>query len=534
MALRACEGPTRDARGGFCDATSRWGASREAPAHGGDGYTNGGIAVADFDGDGRLDLLVSVLGGPHPSLFLRRGDRYEERSAAWGLDAVSEALSAAAADFDGDGDVDLALGSERSAPVRLLRNEGGRFREVVDALPGAVSTVVIVPEDLDRDGQMDLLVGRYAEEGGGCEPLLFPDCPGGVDAWRQVAPWTFARVPVRAGARYVQAIRVMDLDRDGRDEVLVGADFGMLRGGNQVLDVVLAAEGVSLRERAVAGLSPALFAMGVAPIDADGDGVDEVLVTNYGRNALLSRRGDAWVDVAASLGADVYGFRLARPVELPAFDPSGRWMGPMSAFSRAYLDERSAATPSTKWTPVVFDYDDDGREDVFLPAGEVGFGFLPEVSDASGTMLRGTGAGFEDVTRALGLFERHDARAAVAADLDGDGDLDLALFHTASGRRGGGLRLLRNDASVGRSLTVIARGAGGARDGIGAVVTARVGGRIVRRRVEGNLSIYGTVPPRARFGLGDATVVDEVTVRFPSGAVRTRARVPAGEVVVSE
>jgi len=182
----------------------------------------------------------------------------------------------------------------------------------------------------------------------------------------------------------------------------------------------------------------------------------------------------------------------------------------------------------------VFDYDDDGTDDLYFASGEVGLEVIPETLDQSGTLLRGTGGRLREVTREMGLFERRDARAAAAADLDGDGDLDLAVYQVANARQPGGLRLLRNDASAGHSLVVVARGIGGGRDGIGAIVTVRVGARTTRHRIDGNLSIYGTVPPELHVGLGAATQADEVSVLFPSGAVRRLDHVAAGRVVVSE
>lgn len=518
--------------GGFCDATSLWGASLTVPPNAGSGYTNGGVSVADFDGDGRLDLFVCVYGDAPVTLFLRRDRGYENATDRWGLSPLRRQLTAAVGDLDGDGDPDAVVGSEEPGLLHMLRNDGDRFTDV-GTLGSVVRTLVVIQEDLDRDGRLDLLVGSYGHDPA-CASEKTGECPGEVLAWRQVEPWRFEAMHVAAGARQVQAMRVLDIDGDGRDEVLVGADNGMVAGGNQVLDVVADPRGFALRERPAAGFEHAMLAMGIAALDVDSDGADEVVVTNYARNVMVTRRRGALVDVASTLGGDAYGFEIGDRPTVPDYNPDFGWMSYFARFIRAFVDDRATAHPSTKWTPVVIDYDDDGHDDLFIPSGQVGLNVLPELPDQAAVMLRGDGQRLTDVTRALGLLHRHDARAAAAADLDGDGDLDLAMFHTASNLRGGGLRLLRNDSATGRALTVIARGREGNRDGVGARVTIRVGARTRQRRVDGNLSIYAHVPAAARFGLGTASVVDEVSVRFPSGAVRRLAAVPPGVVVIEE
>ena len=530
-----CEG----ARAGtFCDVTAQWGLSGEVVLPGdsrdAEEGIGGAVTSADFDGDGRFDLLAVWDGAP-PSLWLNTPSGFVERAGAWGLGTAAREINAAsAADLDGDGDADLLVHERRIPGIQLLRNDGGRFAPAA-VLGDDQDFTALVPADIDGDGRLDITVGATARPGD-CPRLFISGCPAGVRAWRQSAPWVFTAIPVDAAPRRALAIRWHDLERDGRDELLVIADFGMLNGGNQVLRVEGAGDAMRLREQPVQGFDVEIFGMGVAPIDVDRDGRDELIVTNFGRNALLRERGGRWEDVAVALGADAYGFydpdARHRWVD---YDPAHPWMGPMDVFQSRYLDRDGPLCPSTKWTPLVFDYDHDGIDDVYIGAAATGLTSLfPEPARQAGAMLRGDGARLHDVTEALRLGELHGAFHPVAVDLDGDGDLDLALPRSAYPGRPGGLVVLRNDARAGNALWVEARGLGGARDGIGATVRVTVGGRTVTRRLDGNHSIAGSGPHGVHVGLGAATRAERVEVRFVSGAVRRLTEVPAGRVRVDE
>ncbi|MEZ4394619.1 MAG: CRTAC1 family protein [Polyangiales bacterium] len=519
--------------GTFCDASALWGARATVTSTSAEGLT-GALTSADFDSDGRPDLLAVYDGDAAPALWLNTPGGFTDHAASWGLSALRSVNSAASADLDGDGRPDLMLHSRDESGVILFRNTGTTF-ERVTALGGMDDVTTIAPADIDRDGRLDLTFGATAMPGD-CPRVFISGCPAGVRAWRQTAPWTFAPIPVAAEARRALSIRWHDLDLDGRDELLVIADFGMLNGGNQVLRVEGQGDALTLREAPVPqGFGAEIFGMGVAPIDVDRDGRDELMISNFGRNLLLQRRGDAWVDVAEALGGGAYGIVTNEANPWSEFDPEHPWMGPLDGFQAQYLDPASPLAPTTKWTPLVFDYDHDGIDDVYLGAGSTGLRDLfPEPVLQSGAMLRGDGARLRDVTDAVRLGERHGAMFPVAADFDGDGDLDLALPRQAFPNHPGGVVFLRNDASAGRALWVEARGLAGARDGIGAQVTVTVGRQRHVRRLDGNYSIAGSGPHGVFVGLGTHASADSVEVRFVSGAVRRLTGVPAGRVVVRE
>ncbi|NCF40720.1 MAG: hypothetical protein GWP75_11465 [Planctomycetia bacterium] len=137
----------------------------------------------------------------------------------------------------------------------------------------------------------------------------------------------------------------------------------------------------------------------------------------------------------------------------------------------------------------------------------------------SAQVFRGLpGGGFREVPRdAIGdLGIPMVGRGLASGDLDLDGDLDLVLAQVA-----GPPLVLRNDASTGASVQVRLDGSEGNRDAIGAVISATIGDRVLVRRIMPTRSYLSQVEPVAVFGLGTASAVDRLEIRWPDGETRT-------------
>ncbi len=138
------------------------------------------------------------------------------------------------------------------------------------------------------------------------------------------------------------------------------------------------------------------------------------------------------------------------------------------------------------------------------------------------------GTGFVDISYLTGADSDGDGRSVVAGDFRNDGRLDLVLRQVG----GGPLRLFENQFPKAHYLTVSLRGRASNRLGIGARVTATASGRTQTRELYPHNSFHSQMASRLHFGLGDATQIDRLTVRWPSGAVQTLENLAADRHVM--
>ena len=242
-----------------------------------------GLAIADFDGNGLEDLYVCQPGGLPNRLFLHQADHTAIESAQQaGVDVLDDTTAALAADLDNDGDQDLVILSISGG--YLFENDGaGRFA-VRMTLPSCRNTFSITAADYDRDGMLDLYVGRYwpEESGRGAIPLPVPyydATNGGQNSlFKNEGNWKFVDVTKRLGldvdnTRYTMAAAWEDYDNDGDQDLYVANDFGrncLYRNDGLSFTNVAAELGV---EDTAAGMS-------VSWADYDHDGQTDLYVGN--------------------------------------------------------------------------------------------------------------------------------------------------------------------------------------------------------------------------------------------------------------
>jgi hypothetical protein len=138
------------------------------------------------------------------------------------------------------------------------------------------------------------------------------------------------------------------------------------------------------------------------------------------------------------------------------------------------------------------------------------------------------GKEFLDISYLTGADSDGDGRAVVAGDFRNDGRLDLVVRQVG----GGPVRLFENQFQKAHYLTVSLRGTASNRLGIGARLTATVAGRDLTRELYPHNSFRSQMPSRVHFGLGDATMINRLTVRWPSGAVQELHNLAADRHVV--
>lgn len=477
----------------------------------------GGVVAEDLDEDGWPDLYVADGAGQN-SLFWNVGyGRFSEGAEAAGARFEGDwTIAVGAADIDNDGDQDLyLLNRERD---RLLRNDGGRrFTDIAAAagtdFDGAGLGVQF--GDLDGDRLLDLFVSSTVLATGELQT-------GSTQS--DIVDWGLAQsrlLHARPDGTYVEVQdlvqpsglppsnpfvgALVDLDGDGDlDLYLVEDTQGRVlnalyenRGKNAETGFVNLVD-VS----ATCNCQYPMAGMGLGLLDYDGNGLPDLYVTNIqdlypNREALLLNKGSlVFQDVTEAIGA--YAMDGANP------------SGPRAV----------------SWGAVTLDVQNDTLEDLLVVYGELvmdprpdgstmeGEAFLPAQPDA---LLIGQPDGQYAVQLDSGLEDVGRGHAAVTADFDLDGCQDVYLVNLESPSR-----LYRNRCRSGYAWVALdLEGTRSNRDGIGARIRVKALGRTQWRHLTGcSTSVHSCGPKRVHVGLGPASVIDELEIRWPSGAVQ--------------
>lgn len=483
-----------------------------------------GCALLDVDNDGWLDALLvdstswGAWRGGHGSgsasggqcrLYRNLGrGRFEDVTRKFGLPANLYGMGVAAGDYDNDGYVDVfitALGDSR-----LLRNVGGKRFEDVTArsgirTPGWPASAAFL--DYNRDGRLDLFVCHYvrwspetdipASLDGVNRSYARPDLyPGEPCQLFENLGGRFRDVSVPAGIAKANTkalgVALCDFDRDGWIDLAVSNDtvpnFLFHNQGNGDRGAGWFKEVAVQAGMAVGAGGRPKAGMGIDVADYDNSGQDAVLITNFtGEQISLYHRDPAglFMDVAARAGIGA---------------PSLRYLG-FGAF--------------------FFDADLDGWPDIFVANGHIQDDIRLRSSGVSYKerellFLGGPDGQFSEVGLQAGaLGTERVARGAACGDVDNDGDLDILLMTS-----GGPAVLLRQAGRPSNHwLRLALEGRDGNRSAIGATVWVRTGEQVQTRMVRSGSSYLSQSALSLTFGLGPATKVDSVEVRWPNGTV---------------
>jgi enediyne biosynthesis protein E4 len=476
-----------------------------------------GVALFDYDRDGDLDAFIATASrlegfapGQEPTNHLYRNEgngTFARVTQEVGLGRSGWGQGVCVGDYDNDGFDDLFV--TYWGPNRLYRNNGkGRFTEVTEQSgfqPEKRWSTGCAFLDYDLDGRLDIFIANYIVFDKDKIPLPgdAPTCrwkglpvmcgpkglPGETNQlFHNEGNGFFREVTIPSGVarindRYSLSVTTLDFNRDIYPDIYVAVDsqasilFRNNRDGT-FTDVAVEA-GVAYSED-----GGEQSGMGSAAGDFDGDGHMDLAKTNF-------------IDDTANLY---------------------RNNGDGSFDDHVHASGMGANTKYMGWGVAFLDYDNDGQPDIFMANGHIYVEIERLMREASyreaRLLYRNAGGGKMKDVSALsgsGVTALHASRGLATGDYDNDGDVDV--FVTNMNDRPS---LLRNDGGNRQAfLSVQLKGTKSNRSGIGARVTVSGAGRSQVQEVRSGSSFLSHSDLRLHFGLGNATRVAGIEVRWP-------------------
>jgi len=466
----------------------------------------GGLAAADVDADGDIDLYLVAGDGVPNQLYRNDGDnRFTEIAAAVGLDMVHKGSGPAFGDIDGDGDLDLFVGAVRGDGYHLMRQDAGVFVDVTVASGIALSaanTFSASFSDFDMDGDLDLALAHWSN----------PNAADTETLWENNGDGTFfsASIPSGiAGSLHTPALNAppgslqdysfaptfTDLDNDADPDLVIAADFQTSQvyrnNGDGTFDLIT--------DRDVFQDDSG---MGSAVGDYDNDGDMDWFVTAiyddpsptepYRGNHLYRNNGDgSFENVSAAAGI-----------------ANGGW----------------------GWGACMEDFDNDGDLDIFhvngFDAGFVDEKFLNDQVRYFESQGDGT---FVERASELGLSSTGQGRGLACFDSDRDGDVDIFISNNDHGTNADNF-YINNLDNGNRFLGVALDGCSMNTACVGSRIELSSDSRTQVREIRLGNNYVSQNPPEAHFGAGTAAAVD-ITVRWPDGATADYPDVATNQLI---
>jgi hypothetical protein len=493
---------------------------------------SGGVGVFDCDDDGRLDIVIAD--GSTVERYLKGGDpmvtlyhqepngTFKDITAQAGLTRLGWGMGVAVADYDNDGKLDLFV-TGYGGNV-LYHNLGNcKFEDVTEkaGVRGGGFSAGAAWGDYDRDGNVDLFVSRYTHVDAAHMPefgsnkycrfkgLLVQCGPWGLVGesdflYRNRGDGTFEEVSEKAGVHdqigyYGLGVIWSDYDNDGWPDLLVANDSvpnylyhnnhdGTFTDAGMLSGIALSGEGMELGN------------MGVDFADYDHSGRLSLFVTTFEEqpNAL-------WRNVGANGFEDV------------------SWTSGVGRPSYPYVC----------WGTGFFDMANAGWPDLFVACGHVfpqvdTLDTGPRYREPVLLHRNNRDGTFDEVSKEAGLADLplKSRRGAAFGDIFNTGNVDIVLLNVGEPPS----LLLNTNRDTNHRVLFKLMGTKSNRAAIGARVTIRAGGVQQIGEVRGGGSYLSQNDLRLHFGLGGAAKIESVEVRWPSGKVETLANVAADSI----
>jgi tetratricopeptide (TPR) repeat protein/peroxiredoxin len=527
-------------------------------ASGIDIYGHNGVAIGDFDGDGRDGVYICQAAGLPNRLYRNRDDgTFEDITESSGVGVLENTAYALFADVDNDGRQDLIV-VRTNGPLLFLNQADGKFRQKENAFqfanPPVGTFTGAAMADYDRDGWLDIYFCLYVYYQGTDQykyPTPYYDAENGPPNFmmRNQRDGTFRDVTAATGlnknnSRYSFCCAWNDYNGDGWPDLYVVNDFGrknLYRNNGDGTFTDVAAE---------AGVEDTGAGMSVCWFDYDNDGGSDLYVA------------DMWTAAGKRVAMqDVFQKNAPEPVRRlyrkHAMGNSLFRNGSNSRFQDAGVSA-GVETGRWSWMSDAWDFDHDGFPDLYVMNGmvsgpsrddlnsffwrqvvakspvtakpahdyEQGWAAINELIRADGTwsgyernvLYANNGDGtFFDVSGVAGMDFLEDGRSFALADFDQDGRLEVLVKN----RNASQIRLMKNVIEgLGPSIAFRLRGTKSNRDAIGAVVTVETESGKQSRALQAGSGFLSQHSKDVFFGLGEKKGPVSVTIRWPSGLVQ--------------
>ena len=445
-----------------------------------------GQTVADFDGDGDLDIVIAPMAGTPFRMFRNDGNMsFTDVSAQSGLGMHFGPHAVEAADIDNDGDQDLYVGGA-FLPAQLFINDGtGVFTDeaVARGIAHSDDNYSASFGDFDRDGWLDLYLGNRHDAN--------PQFPGPNRLYRNTGGGNFVDVTASAGVAgnsLTLACMFMDYNEDGWPDV-----FEVSEKPNVQLNEVYR---------------------------NNGDGTFTAVAASIGANIAIAGMGIDIADAFNDGGMDFYC------TDGPPKHLFQRW----DAATGTYIDDTvtyGMQGGGVGWGCNFLDFNNDGWQDLYAVHENFRNSLFMNPGQPYGAQVT-----WPDVSTPQGLDQAWTQFTVSIGDLDDDGRLDiLQRFHFGVTAPNGAAIFQNGNSSEASWLKFKTEGRRSNRDGLGTRVTLHAGGMVQRQYVRSGAGFLSGNDPRLHFGLGQETVADLVEVVWPSGQHQYLTSVPADQIL---